>query len=144
MADAPDFVGRLDEYLDWARHNFRNSPVFCARHWAPCPVEGKPGLLMSIVMQVELMGLMPADVGDATGMNSWMANRVTPLCCELGDAKMDWLWAELDRPHCNERPPADHRMHNGRVCWKRPGHGDEPHEWDQPASVFALMEDGRG
>lgn len=135
----PDFTGRLDDYLAWATKNWRNSPLFCARHWAPCPVEGKPGLLMSVVMQVELMGLMPADVGDHTGMNSWQANRTTPLCCELGDERMTWLWAELDAPHCGARPPAGHPMETGRVCWKRPDHGDEPHEWEHPGSVFALM-----
>lgn len=140
MADElrPDFTGRLDAYLEWAAEHFRPSPLFCGPHWAPCSVDGKPGLLMSIILQTELMSRMPADVGDHTGMNSWMANRLTPLCCELGDERMTWLWDELDQPHCSARPPAGHLMANGRVCWKRPDHRD-PHEWETPASVFALM-----
>lgn len=141
----PDFTGNLDAYLAWvAEHPPPFNPLFCARHWAPCPVDRKPGLLASIVMQVELMGRMPADVGSPSAMNSWQANRVSPLCCELGDDRMTWLWAELDAPHCSARPPAGHRMANGRVCWKRPGHNGV-HEWDEPGSVFALMPgDDRG
>ncbi len=143
--DAGRFRGRLADYLAWTADpasGWRDSPLFCARHWAPCPVDGKSGLLVTVLLQVELLGLMPADVGDATGINSWAANRTTPLCCELGDDKMTWLWAEIDAPHCNARPPASHRMANGRVCWYRPRHISPEHEWDRPSSVFALMPGG--
>lgn len=139
MTQPPDFTGDLDGYLAWAADTWSSSSILCPRHWAPCPVEGRPGLLISVLLQVELMTRMPPDVGDATGMNSWAANRLTPLCCELGDDAMTWLWDELDRPHCGHRPPEGHRMAGGRVCWYEPDHTG-PHEYDKPGSVFALRE----
>jgi hypothetical protein len=141
--DPNRFRGRLKDYLAWAADGFRPTPLWCVKHWVPCPVEGKPGLLVTIILQTELMSQMPADVGDATGMNSWQANRVTPLCCELGDELMAWLWEEVDAPHCGVRPPAGHRWQHGRVCWYRPGHLFG-HEWDNPGSIFALRPGGAG
>lgn len=140
--DGPDrYLGNPEKYLADVKATPRPfNPLFCATHWMPCPVEGKPGMLMSIVMQVELLGRMPEDVtaGGHTAMNSWQANLVTPLCCELGDEKMRWLWDFIDEPHCQAKPPQGHRMSGGRVCWKPPGHLP-PHEWDAPGSVFDLM-----
>jgi hypothetical protein len=122
-----------------AEHPRPFNPQFCLKHWAPCPVEGKPGMVVSIILVTEMMSAMPADVGDHSGMNSWMANRTTSYCCELGDEKMDWLWDEVDKPHCGKSAPKGHPFENGRNCWFRPDHEGDC-EWENPGSIFRLME----
>lgn len=110
MQEPPDFTGDLDGYLEWAKDNMKPSPMFCARHWAPCPVEGKAGMILTVLMmQAFIAYLVPADVGDmpepqrSQQLNSLMENRTAPACCELGDEYMDAMWAEAESP--SSRPP---------------------------------------
>lgn len=143
--DPHEFVGRPAAYLAWAEANWTSSPQFCARHWMPCPVEGKPGVLVSVLLMAEGFAFIPADVGsDATALNSWLANQTTPTCCRLGDEKMAWLWWISSLPEgrlCRERSP---RRRGERVCWRPQGHAGE-HEWERPLprSVFDLMSELR-
>lgn len=91
----PDFRGDLEGYLAWAAENWRPSPIFCAEHWAPCPVEGKNGLIASTLLMEKAIERMPDDVrGNVAKMNAWMDGREQPLCCELGDDAMGELWAQ--------------------------------------------------
>lgn len=142
----PDFTGRLNDYLAWAETNMpKSNPHFCARHWAPCPVEGKPGLVTSVILMTEaLLDLewMPlAARTSPDAMNSWQANKTTPYCCTLGDEKMAWLWWFVTQEKC-----AAHSPRKGQhVCFRPPGH-DGAHDFEQvdpdnPAtfSVFTLM-----
>lgn len=147
------FFGKPDEYLLWAQNkkNRKFSPTFCARHWMPCPVEGKPGLLVSVVLMTEMFAYMPDDlvkpgVDPSTAMNSWMADQVIPLCCKIGNEKMKWLWwlvtkeSGLCRAKYSDAYPE--QKVSIRVCWRLESHGDE-HEWDRPfpRSVFDLMDE---
>src|SRR5581483_3386703 len=125
-----------------------------APHWMPCPVEGKPGLLVSTILMVESLAMMPRDLARRSGsalttaMNSWLANQTRPLCCELGDEKMAWLWWIVSIPPerlCRERYPLPGL--SVRVCWRPAGH-DGDHEWArlarrQPSSIFDLMSEIR-
>lgn len=147
--DPEAFRGKPDEYLAWAERNLRPTPTMCLRHWMPCPVEGKPGLLVNIILMVEAFALMPPDVAaqgtdPAMAMNSWMANQTVPICCRLGDEKMSWLWWVVGLPTarlCCARYPQ--RGVSVRVCWRPAGHDGE-HEWErllrgEQSSVFDLM-----
>lgn len=90
------FFDDLDGYLAWAGEHFQHSPMFCAKHWAPAPVEGRNGVGASVAMTQIAMELMPADVlsGGPGAMNSWLANKVKPLCCVVGDDRMSELWSD--------------------------------------------------
>jgi hypothetical protein len=74
-----------------------HNPHWCQRHWQPCPRDHRNGILASVLIMEQAMGMMPADVrrGSATGMNSWLENQIVPTCCRLGDEAMDRLWS-----HC--------------------------------------------
>lgn len=93
----PDFSGDLEGFLAWSEKNYKWNPQWCAKHWAPCPVEKKPGLLASVILAQHNISLMPDDVrrGGATAMNSWQENQTSPVCCRLGDEFMDSLWEEV-------------------------------------------------
>jgi hypothetical protein len=146
MNDPNQFLGKPDEYLEWAKDNFKFSPSFCARHWMPCPVDGKNGMLVSIILMIESFGLMPDDIGkqgDLTGsINSWMANQIIPLCCKFGDEKMSWLWWIIDKENYLCRQPYPQTDVSVRVCWRLAAHSGE-HEWERPhpRSVFDLMDE---
>lgn len=153
MADPMDpsrFLGKPDEYLAWAKKNSKFNPVFCSRHWMPCPVEGKNGMLVTVILQIEMLGMMPADlvkpgVEPSSAMNSWMANQIIPLCCKLGDEKMNWLWWIIDISQerlCNQKYPLPGSV---RVCWRLKNH-DGDHEWQKLLdkigySTFDLMDE---
>lgn len=138
----PDyFRGKLQEYLRWAKLHNEFNPYLCAKHWAPCPVEGKPGILVSIVLMQESFAFFPPDVTTPEQMNSWMMNQTKSICCRLGDKKMDFLWDIIDMGPgvlCYAQPPTERT--GSRVCWRQRGHLDE-HEWERPypRSVFDLM-----
>ena len=90
------FLNDLDGYLAWAKDNFTSKGQWCARHWAPCPTEGRNGIVASILMMQKAVGLMPSDVQTPAAMNSWMANLIEPICCKLGDEAMAEIWAEAE------------------------------------------------
>jgi hypothetical protein len=147
--DPDAFRGKPDEYLAWAAENHRSNTMWCARHWMPCPVDGKPGVVASVILQVEALGDVPADVARpgvdwTTAVNSWFANQTVPVCCKLGDEKMAWLWWVITLPEgllCYE--PYPHKGVSVRRCWRPAGHvGD--HEWQKlldkvDSSIFDLM-----
>jgi hypothetical protein len=93
--EPPDFRGKPQEFLAWAKANHQWNPSWCPRHWLPCPVDGRNGLLATVRIMQLAVEQMPTDVaqGGPTAMNSWMANQTRPLCCRLGDARMAELWA---------------------------------------------------
>lgn len=97
--NADHFRGRLMEWLAWAsdRKNWRNSSEWCARHWAPCPVDGANGIAATVVLFKAALALMPADVLSAGGsaINSWKANQLVPTCCQLGDELVVEIWARV-------------------------------------------------
>lgn len=141
---APDFHGRLEEFLAWAEENYRSNPDWCPRHWAPCPVEGKNGLLASVLLIGEAFAFYPSDLQGPDAINAWRRNQVVPTCCLLGDEKMNWLWWFIGL-HMEEEEGLlcldNKNVPNGRhVCFYEKGHED-PHEHTQPpASIFKLME----
>jgi hypothetical protein len=93
----PDFTGDLEGYLRWREENPAPfNPLWCARHWAPCPVEKKNGIVASLILTRRQIDGMPRAVrrGGPTAMNSWQANQTTPLCCRLGDDEMAKVWEE--------------------------------------------------
>lgn len=98
MSDAPpDFTGDLEGFLAWHAEHAKWNPHWCAKHWAPCPVEGKNGLLASILqMQTLAFRGVPADVEIGPALNSWLANQTEPTCCRAGDDEMAKLWALVD------------------------------------------------
>jgi hypothetical protein len=142
--DPDRFLGKPDEYLAWAETNHRFNPNWCPRHWMPCPVEGKPGMLATVILFGESFAHMPDNIAPpgsnpASAMNSWMANQTTPLCCKIGDEKIAWLWWVIGLPEdvqCRAHSPEK----GIRVCWRLVGHQGE-HEWERPLprSVFDLM-----
>lgn len=94
------FLGDLEGYLQFSRENPRWNPQWCPEHWAPCPVEGKPGLLASVMlMQHATTWLYPPDaMGTASQMNSWMENQTVPFCCQIEKRYPGWmasLWEEV-------------------------------------------------
>jgi hypothetical protein len=137
----PDFYGDLDGYLAWAAEHPQPNPQWCARHWAPCPVEGRPGAVAAVILAGEAFAFVPTKVGhDATALNSWFANQTTPTCCLLGDERMAWLWELLGRWQagelCGQRPYA--WVKGRRACFFERGHLTI-HEFQMPsASVFDL------
>lgn len=95
LVEPPDFRGKPQEFLAWAKANHQWNPSWCPRHWLPCPVDGRNGLLATAkIMQAAIAELIPADVGTAgpSAANSWMHNQTRPLCCQLGDRRMRELW----------------------------------------------------
>lgn len=151
VPDSPEFfLGKPELFMEWAsqKGNWRDSPQFCARHWMPCPVEGKPGLLVTVIIMTESFGLMPPGVTTPEQMNSWQANMTTPYCCQFGDEKMDWLWwlvgiTDDESIICRAQKPKDPaRPENIRVCWRLKDH-EGIHEWERPfpRSIFDLMEE---
>ncbi len=151
MTDALDpdrFFGKPEEYLAWTAKNKKFNPLFCPRHWMPCPVERKPGMLVQVILMVESFGYMPDDlvkpgIDPASAMNSWMANQIIPLCCKIGNEKMDWLWwvVTVDQEKLCREPYPEAGV-SIRVCWRLKNHEGE-HEWERPMprSTFDLMEE---
>lgn len=143
--DGPDFFrGQPDLYRAWVQQNPpRFNPYLCPKHWMPCPVEGKNGMLASVLMMTEAFAFLPANVTTPDAMNSWFANQTTSVCCRFGDEKMAWLWwivaaSEDPERFCRARTPEQNV--SVRVCWRWSGHKGE-HEWERPLprSVFDLM-----
>jgi hypothetical protein len=138
----PDFTGDLDGYLLWrAAVPAPFNPHWCGRHWAPCPVEGLPGVVASVILVGESFAFVPDQVGtDATALNSWFQNQTEPTCCKLGDEKMAFLWDLMRRVQAGEICGDKTDLPSGRhVCFDPPGHGG-PHEHQRPIeSVFARM-----
>jgi hypothetical protein len=137
----PDFTGDLDGYRAWRReHPQPFNPHWCAEHWAPCPVEGKPGILASVILAGEAFAFVPEGVRTPDALNSWFANQAEPTCCKLGDRKVAFLWDLVDRVvagnlclNADDVPPGRH------ACFFEPGH-EGPHEHQlPPASVFDRM-----
>lgn len=138
----PDFTGKLDEYLAWAAVNSPYNPMWCPRHWAPCPVGGLNGILASIIITAEAFVLLPDDVTDYKAINSWWANTTTPACCQFGDEKMAKLWRVILRimkeEVCGELPPKKPGFQGRHACFYECYHKGA-HEWAYPvASVFDL------
>jgi len=97
VMDPEYFRGKPDAYQAWAAENFQPGPVWCARHWAPCPVEGRNGIAATITLTQRSIQRMPADVrrAAASAMNSYMANWSPPTCCWLGDEEMAKVWQDV-------------------------------------------------
>jgi len=93
--DPGQFRGKPGEFQAWAVEHFDANPSWCAKHWAPCPVEGRNGIAASIELMQRSLERIPADVRrrGASAMNSYMANWTTPTCCWLGDEEMAKVWA---------------------------------------------------
>lgn len=72
------------------------NPHWCIEHWMPCPVEGKNGMLATVLLMTEAFSLLPEGVTSPSAMNSWWANQTRPACCQLGDEKMAHLWRFVD------------------------------------------------
>lgn len=134
----PDFKGDLEGYLKWAKDNHKFNPHWCSKHWAPCPVEGKPGALASIILMMESFAFLPPDVTEPTAINSWWANQTVPVCCRIGDGNMAWLWdyiSSMDKL-CMVKPVDAPGRHS---CFYLKGHSGE-HDWAQPPkSIFDYM-----
>lgn len=88
------FFGDLEGFLDYAENNSQFSPTFCPKHWAPCPVEGKNGLMASIEVMKWLTMEMPAEIRERgpEAMNKWVASQTVSACCRMGDEKMAEIW----------------------------------------------------
>jgi hypothetical protein len=98
-ADPDRFRGDPDGYLAWAEENYRPNPQWCARHWAPCPVEGRNGLAASIRLTQLTIEEMPDEVRKSPKlMNEWQEAQEEPTCCRLGDERMAEIWAEVPGP----------------------------------------------
>lgn len=142
------FFGKPDEYLKWAKENPKFNPILCPVHWMPCPVEGKPGMLVSVILMTEMFAFLPENLvkpgaDPSTAINSWMANQLIPVCCKIGNERMNWIWwiVTLQQEKlCYEKYPQEGV--SIRVCWRLKGHPDE-HEWERPMprSIFDLMDE---
>lgn len=94
MSDAPNFEGDLEGFLKYSEEHPHFNPDWCPRHWAPCPVDRKPGLLAAVLLvQCLRFRFIPEEVGtDALALNSWMENQTTPTCCKAGDDEVQRIW----------------------------------------------------
>jgi len=94
--DPEQFRGKPVAYQAWAAEHFQPNPQWCARHWAPCPVDGRNGIAASLELMKRSLERIPPEVRrrGATAMNSYMANWLPPMCCWLGDEQMTQVWAE--------------------------------------------------
>lgn len=104
MDERPDFRGNMKGYLAYAEREglMKNHPQWCARHWAPAPVEGRNGLMASmLILQYQIEAIPVAVRQEGAGaMNQWVAaHSDTPLCCLLGDEKIEAIWAETPAPN---------------------------------------------
>jgi hypothetical protein len=145
--DPDQFRGDLNGYLQFRKENpGPDNPHWCARHWAPCPVDGRPGIVASVILVGEAFMFLPRRLrrgADATALNSWFLNQTEPTCCKLGDEKMAFLWDLLrrfqDGELCGDMSVPEGR----RACFYNKGH-DGPHEHEKlAASIFELMPEGR-
>jgi hypothetical protein len=93
--DPDHFRDKPAEYAAWAARHFTAPPAWCARHWAPCPVEGRNGIAATLELTQRSLDRIPRDVRrrGASAMNSYMANWSPPMCCWLGDEEMAKVWA---------------------------------------------------
>jgi hypothetical protein len=138
----PDFTGDLEGFLAWHEKHPKSNPHWCARHWAPCPVEGAPGMLATLLLAGEAFALLPDDVTTPDAVNSWWANVTTPACCQLGDERIEWLWTFVGRVRekgvtCLRRAPNRWELRGRHTCFYEKGH-DGLHDWDEPVkSIFA-------
>lgn len=148
--DPERFRGDPDGYRQWvAEHPSPFNPTWCSEHWAPCPVGGKPGMLATIILTTESFSLLPPDIRDMTGVNSWWANQTTSACCQFGDEKTRRLWAFVDlltetAGVCGAPPPQMPKFNGRHTCWLAPDH-DGRHDWLDPVrSIFDYpqMSDG--
>lgn len=94
--DPDHFRGKPVAYQAWAAAHFDANPTWCARHWAPCPVEGRNGIAATLELIRRSVERIPPEVRrrGATAMNSYMENWLPPTCCWLGDEQMAQVWAE--------------------------------------------------
>jgi hypothetical protein len=95
MTDPDRFRGQLSGYLAWAAFHWSGNPDWCARHWAPCPVEGRNGIKATSLVFHLAFHAMPAEVqqGTAVAQNLWRHTQKLPSCCRLGDQKIADIWA---------------------------------------------------
>lgn len=141
MTEQHDWSGDFDGYLAFAEKNNPFNPQWCPKHWAPCPVQGKLGMLATVLLMGESFALIPDGVSSASALNSWWANQTVPACCQLGEEKMDFLWRFVDWTQtdvpCKAMPTPFVKAFRGRhVCWFVKDHRG-PHDWQQkPRSIF--------
>lgn len=98
-----DFYGKYDEYIEWSEENAQKSSQWCARHWAPCPVEGLNGVMATITLIQKTFEMMPEEIttmtdagAQAEAANAWMLSQEEPICCQLGDDEMTRLWLDVN------------------------------------------------
>lgn len=115
MAEIPHF-NSVDEYVAWCEASGQQyNPQICPRHWWPMidayqQDRVASGMLLTVILMQESFAFVPEEAtrlyqetGDPTALNSWFANTTTPICCMLGDEKMEWLWWLLSQEHCLAR-----------------------------------------
>ncbi len=76
----PEVVGRM--------------PLWCARHWAPCPAMDANGMGVSMELSQIFFTEIAGNESDANRLNAMLEEFERPLCCQLGDERMFELWGE--------------------------------------------------
>ena len=89
---AGEFLGDMAGFLAWAAGHWKGN-IWCPRHWAPCPVEGRNGLVASLLVTQELQREAPSNLNSAAAINRW-AEKHSPVCCYLGDERMSAIWEQ--------------------------------------------------
>ena len=72
------------------------NPRWCERHWSPCPGEGLNGILVTVRLAEEFVDdprIVEFTQGRAADLNR-AVDHFAPLCCFLGDERMEALWNE--------------------------------------------------
>lgn len=79
-----------------AVHNGEPQPLWCTRHWEPCPAEGKNGMLATMELMSRALEEMPWYIlqGGVSSMNAWLGSQAGPACCRLGDEAVRKIWAD--------------------------------------------------
>jgi hypothetical protein len=64
---------------------------WCPRHWAPCPVFGANGIGAAVELLQAFVGEFAVSGSTPEQLNRQM-QRISPICCTLGDERMYELW----------------------------------------------------
>jgi len=142
MSELPDFTGDPEGYLAWREANPQPfNWMWCVRHWMPCPVEGRSGILASVLLAGESYAFLPDDVTLPSAIQSWWENQTESACCKFGDDKMNHLWAMIkaieEERTCGSLPWAGDKKAKGRHACFYPKDHRGVHDWQEKIkSIF--------
>jgi hypothetical protein len=96
--DAPTF-GTKEEFLAWAKKNWKPDSQFCAEHWSPFAMrELDSGVLFSIIYLTDFVFMDEELAKRASGSPELAMKLAAPYCCHYGEETYRKVLEEISAP----------------------------------------------